>query len=86
MLKHLLHQEDARAKAGKRSRIERGTRMDLHRLSLAVRQLSFEYKVFVVQPGLSKAKIATAFLDVLGATESFLKDTYSMPLAVIASP
>lgn len=86
MLKHLLHQEDARAKAGKRSRIERGTRTDLHRLSLAARQLSFEYEVFIVQPGLSKVKIAPPLLDVLGATELFLKDTYSMPLVVIASP
>jgi hypothetical protein len=40
----------------------------------------------VVQPGLSKARIAPAFLDVLGATELFLKETYSMPLRVIASP
>ena len=66
--------------------MERGTRTDVHRLSLAVRQLAFEYQIFIVQPGLSKAKLAPAFLDVLGATELFLKETYSMPLAVIASP
>jgi hypothetical protein len=46
---------------------------------------SFEYEVFIVQPGLSKAKIAPAFLDVLGATELFLSETYSMPLRVVAS-
>lgn len=86
MLKYLLHQEDARLKSGSSSRIERGTRTNLHRLSLGARQLAFEYEVFIVQPGLSKAKLAPAFLDVLGATESFLKETYSMPLAVIASP
>jgi len=86
MLKHLLHQEDGRMKSGANSRMERGTRTDLHRLSLASRQLSFEYQVFVVQPGLSKAKIGPTFLDVLGATELFLKETYSMPLRVIASP
>jgi hypothetical protein len=86
MLKHLLHQEDARIKSGKSSRMERGTRTDLHRLLLAARQLTFEYEIFIVQPGLSKAKLAPAFLDVLGATELFLKETYSMPLAVISSP
>jgi hypothetical protein len=86
MLKHLLHQEDMRVKSGKSSRMERGTRMDLHRLSLAARQHGFEYQIFIVQPGLSKAKLAPAFLDILGATELFLKETYSMPLSVIVSP
>jgi len=85
MLKHLLHQEDTRLKSGRSSRIEHGTRTDLHRLSLATRQLAFDYEIFIVQPGLSKSKLAPAFLDVLGATELFLKETYSMPLAVIAS-
>jgi superfamily II DNA or RNA helicase len=85
MLKHLLHQEDARTKSGNSSRLERGTRTDINRMSLAIRQLSFEYEIFVVQPGLSKAKVAPAFLDVLGATELFLKETYSMPLRVIGS-
>lgn len=86
MLKHLLHQEDARLKSGKSTRIEHGTRTDLYRLSLGARQLDFEYEIFIVQPGLSKAKLAPAFLDVLGSTELFLKETYSMPLAVICSP
>jgi hypothetical protein len=85
MLKHLLHQEDLRRRANSASRLERGNRDDIHRLSLNVRQLAFKYEVFIVQPGLSKARIASAFLDVLGATELFLKDTYSMPLRVIAS-
>ena len=85
MLKHLLHQEDARQKSNAASRLERGTREDIHRISLNARQLAFKYEVFIVQPGLSKAKAAPAFLDVLGATELFLRETFSMPLGVIAS-
>ncbi len=85
MLKHLLHQEDVRRKANSASRLEQGNREDIHRLSLNARQLAFKYEVYIVQPGLSKAKAAPAFLDVLGATELFLKETYSMPLRVIAS-
>jgi superfamily II DNA or RNA helicase len=85
MLKHLLHQEDTRHKAGSSSRFERGSRGDLQRISLGTKQLAFKYKVYIVQPGLSKAKAAPAFLDVLGATELFLKETYSIPLEVIAS-
>jgi hypothetical protein len=85
MLKHLLHQEELRQKANSASRIERGNRADIHRMSLSVRQLGFKYEVYIVQPGLSKAKATPAFLDVLGATELYLKETFSMPLGVIAS-
>lgn len=52
----------------------------------ASRLLAFAYQVAIVQPGLSKAKIGPAFLDVLGAIETFLQETFSMPLEVIASP
>jgi superfamily II DNA or RNA helicase len=86
MLRHLLHQEESRSKNGDKSRIERGTRTEIQRLIYGIRQLSFDYFVFIVQPGLSKAKIAPAFLDVLGATEVFLQETYSIPLCVVASP
>jgi superfamily II DNA or RNA helicase len=86
ILRHLLHQEDARTKANSSSRLESGNRSDIQRMSLAARQLAFKYEVYIVQPGLSKAKAAPAFLDVLGASELFLRETYSMPLMVIASP
>jgi superfamily II DNA or RNA helicase len=85
MLRHLLHQEEARQKASKPSRFERGGRADIQRLINGVRALSFEFRVHIVQPGLSKAQVAPAFLDVLGATEVFLQETYSMPLRVVAS-
>lgn len=85
LLKHLLHQEDLRVRTGKASRFERGIRHNVQQLANASRELTFAYKVVIVQPGLSKAKIAPAFLDVLGATESFLQETFSMPLAMVAS-
>lgn len=85
LLKHLLHQEDLRLKAGRESRFEAGTRRDIQQLVNASREFTFEYQVIIVQPGLSKAQIAPSFLDVLGATETFLKETFSMPLSVIAS-
>jgi superfamily II DNA or RNA helicase len=85
LLGHLLHQEDLRIKAGGGSRFERGSRRDVQRLANASREYTFEYQVMIVQPGLSKAKIAPAFLDVLGATEAFLQETFSIPLRVIAS-
>lgn len=85
LLKHLLHQEDLRLKAGRETRFEAGGRRDIQQLVNASREFTFEYQVLIVQPGLSKAQIAPAFLDVLGATETFLKETFSIPLNVIAS-
>jgi len=67
------------------SRFERGSRRDVQQLANVSRELGFSYRVIIVQPGLSKAKIAPAFLEVLGATETFLQETFSMPLEVIAS-
>ena len=85
MLRHLLHQEDLRVKAGAATRFEEGTANELRQLLFGARQVSFEYRVFLVQPGLSKGRISQGILDVLGATETFLQETYSMPLRVIAS-
>lgn len=85
LLKHLVHQEDLRTKAGSSSRFEQGNRRDMQKMINACRELSFSYEVVIVQPGLSVDKIAPAFLDVLGATETFLQETFSMPLSVIAS-
>lgn len=59
-----------------------GSRRDVQQLANVSRELSFAYRVIIVQPGLSQAKIAPAFLDVLGATETFLQETFSMPLEV----
>lgn len=71
-LKHLLHQEDLRLKAGGASRFECGARRDVQQFANVGRELSFSYRVVIVQPGLSKAKIAPAFLNVLGVIETFL--------------
>lgn len=84
LLKHLLHQEELRLKSGGPSRFERGGRRDIQKLISSCRELSFAYEVAIVQPGLSKVKVAPAFLDVLGATETFLQETFSIPLQVIA--
>jgi len=85
MLHHLVHQEDLRLAAGGASRFEQGSKREVQRLINACKEYRFEYEVLIVQPGLSKAQLAPAFLDVLGATETFLKETFSIPLKVIGS-
>lgn len=85
LLKHLVHREDLRHRSGGHSRIQKGSRALLQQLLNAHRDMSFEFSVVVVQPGLSKAQVQPAQLDLLGATELFLKETYSIPLQVIGS-
>ena len=42
-------------------------------------------KIFIVQPGLSKAAVSRAQLELLGVTENYLKETFAVPFGVIAS-
>ena len=85
MLRHLLHQEETREARGQSTRFERGTKRTVQQLLNMARELQFEYRVIIVQPGVSKSRVIPAFLDVLGATETFLRETYSMPFAAIMS-
>lgn len=39
-------------------------------------------RVFIVQPGISKARAAEHQLALLGVTEKFLMETYQVPLHV----
>jgi hypothetical protein len=44
-----------------------------------------EFKVFIVQPSLSKKALMNRQLDLLGATDLYLMDTAAIPLGVITS-
>jgi superfamily II DNA or RNA helicase len=83
MLRHLLLQEQRRDQVGRASRFEKGDLADLKALINRARYLAFRYEVVIVQPGIRHAKLAPQFLDVLGATELFLKETFAIPLDVI---
>jgi hypothetical protein len=43
-------------------------------------------RVFIVQPGLSKAKASRDQLELLSVTDNHLMETYQLPFGVIASP
>ena len=85
LLKRLLHRESLRTKSGRASRFEAGDKGTIQRLINASKELTFEYRVHIVQPGLSKARLTPSHMDVLGATETYLLETFSMPLRVVAS-
>jgi hypothetical protein len=50
------------------------------------RQCPVRFRTFVVQPGVSAARVSRPQLDLLGATETYLHETYQIPLFLIASP
>ena len=55
------------------------------RLLNAAKEVGFDYRVHIVQPGISKQRLAAGQMDLLGATENYLQETYSISLDVIAS-
>jgi len=68
------------------SRIEKGNLQKLDELRRRSRLLQPKFHVYVVQPGLNAGGAKAAVLDLLGATELYLRETFDVPLTVIASP
>lgn len=54
-------------------------------LKLAKKKISVKYSIYIVQPGVSKAKASEEILTLLGVTDSFLKETTGIDLQVITS-
>ena len=77
--------ENDRLAAKKPSRFERGNLGIINNLIARWQELEPDYRVWIVQPGVSKATIEPKQVDLLAATESYLSETYGIPLRVIAS-
>ena len=82
---HLLKREALRIESGRATRLEVGTRERLIQIRDLSRTCRVSIRVFIVQPGLSKAGAADHQLAVLGVTEKFLQETYQIPLQVYCS-
>lgn len=82
---HLLKRNDQRVERGRATRLERGTQDLLLQLRDMSRRTEVKLKVYVVQPGLSKAAASTSQLMLLSVTERFLSDTYEVPFSVLCS-
>ncbi|WCS25713.1 hypothetical protein LOK46_02420 [Methylobacterium sp. NMS14P] len=92
LLRHLRHRDELRRKAATRggtpfvTRFERG---DANAVQAILRRLSHlvpEFRIFVVQPGLSRARAITSQLELLAVTEAYLQETFGIPMTVYASP
>lgn len=82
---HLLKREALRTESGRATRFEVGTRERLIQIKDLSRTCRVTIRVYIVQPGLSRAEAADHQLAVLGVTEKFLQETYQVPLQVYCS-
>ena len=82
---HLLKRDADRVESGRPTRFEIGSKDRLAQIRDLSRVCAVALRVYIVQPGLSKAGAAEHQLALLGVTERFLSETYQVPLKVYCS-
>jgi len=82
-IRNMRNRERRRIERGQPTRFERGTLSLLRQLYSRWDQYRFEYQVWIVQPGVSKAAISQPILQLLGFVEKSLRDHRRIPLTVI---
>lgn len=83
---HLLRREPKRFKGKEATRFHKGTKEELFIIKESSRSAVIRAKIFIVQPGLSKALASPSQLALLAVTENYLVETYQLQFGVIASP
>lgn len=81
-----LERREKTNRGGRPTRFEKGDRKTLVSLRRRLRKLRTRFEIYIVQPGLSKAAIQADLASVLGAADTYLRETTGAPLQVIASP
>jgi superfamily II DNA or RNA helicase len=82
-LRNMMNREKRRLERGEATRFDVGTIGQLRRLYASWDQYRFEYKVWIVQPAISKAAATQPILQLLGFVEKALIDHRRIPLTVI---
>ena len=82
-LRNMMNREKRRLERGQATRFDKGTLGQLRRLYASWDQYRFEYKVWIVQPAISKAVATQPILQLLGFVEKALIDHRRIPLTVI---
>lgn len=85
MFTHMLKRERLRLDKGQNSRFEHGTAAFLKKLKASWQDYRYEFDVRIIQPGLSRAAVTGEGLHLLASVETYLLETRSMHLTVIAS-
>lgn len=82
----LLKRERKTKNGFEKSRIEKGSKVDLEKLlKIAKNQKPMKFEIFIVQPGLSKQNTNDAIQTLIGVTESYLKEVGGVSLGVIVN-
>ena len=82
-IRNMINREKRRLERGESTRFERGTLAFLRQLYSRWDQYRFEYRVWIVQPGLSRSALSEPILQLLGFVEKSLRDHRRIPLKVI---
>ena len=82
---HLMRREPRRYMGNEATRYEVGGKTDLLRIREKAERQPMRLRVFVVQPGLSKAAASQQQLELLAVTENYLLETFAVPFGVVAS-
>jgi hypothetical protein len=83
-LLHLINREKRRMRKHGVSRFERGNFKLLVGIRGEARALVAEFRVFIVQPGISKDSVTNDQRELLSSTELYLNETRSIKFGVIA--
>jgi superfamily II DNA or RNA helicase len=82
---HMQARDASRSKSKNSSRFEKGDARTLLEIARKAAVSDVRFKVFIVQPGLSKAKISLGQQELLAVTDLYLRETFDIEMAVIAS-
>ncbi len=85
LITHMRAREAKRVAKNRMTRFEVGSQKTLRTIERMMRFYKTDFKIFIVQPGLSKSKVSPSQLELLGSTELYLQETFNIPLCVIAN-
>ena len=80
---HLANREKTRLKKSGVSRFERGDLKILEATRFAARALIPEFRVFIIQPGISKSQVPDDQRELLGTTELYLHETVGIQFVAV---
>jgi len=86
LFKHMIERESRRVSNAKNTRFEKGTIEDLALIKeKSKRFYKTDFKIYIVQPGLSVRNASEQQLELLAVTENHLLETYRINLEVIGN-
>lgn len=85
LVPHLVSRERSRLDKGLPSRFERGSFRTLEEIGSRQSALTPDFKVWIVQPGVSKNRASDSMLELLEATRLFLHETFAIQLGIVTS-